>query len=78
MLHLIAKSTSIGYIPGQWDIRPIISRGRGQCLSRAEEVPRANLSPRHFRGGTKALASPKGCNGSYIPLARDTTNLYYA
>ena len=63
----------IGIFPGQRDIRPVISRRRGQCLSGAEEVPRAN-----FRGGTKALASPKGCNGSYIPLARDTTNLYYA
>ena len=75
--HLMAsQDTSIGYIPGQRDIRPVISRGRGQCLSGAEEVPRA--SPRHFQGGTKALASPKGCNGSYIPLTRDTTNLYYA
>ena len=29
------------YIPCQWDIRPVISRGKGQCLSGAEEVPMA-------------------------------------
>ena len=34
------KAICIGYIPGQRDI-PVISRGRGQCLSGAEEVPRA-------------------------------------
>ena len=28
------------------------------------------------RGRTKALASPRGCNGSYIPLARDTVTMY--
>ena len=31
----------IGYILGQRDIRSVISHGRGQCLSGAEEVPRA-------------------------------------
>jgi len=31
----------IGYIPARQDIRPVISRGKGQCLSEAEEVPRA-------------------------------------
>ena len=36
-----AHGICIGYIPGQRDIRPVISRGRGQCLSGAEEVPRA-------------------------------------
>ena len=72
--HYAYQSLSVGYIPGQRDIRPVISRGRGQCLNGAEEVPRAN-----FQGGTKhCMASPKGCNGSYIPLAMDTTNLYYA
>ena len=30
------------------------------------------------RGVTKALAFPKGCNGFYIPLGRDTTNSGYS
>ena len=38
---LSACGLCIGYIPGQRDIRPVTSRGRGQCLSGAEEVPRA-------------------------------------
>ena len=31
---------SVGYIPAKRDIRPVISRGKGQCSSEAEEVPR--------------------------------------
>ena len=34
-------SLSVGYIPAERDIRPVISRGKGQCLSGAEEVLRA-------------------------------------
>ena len=59
-----------GYIPGQRDIRPVISNGKSQCLSGAEEVPRAKPEALPRR-----IAFPKGCNRSYIPLARDTTNL---
>ena len=58
-------------ISDQRDIRPVpvVSPGKGLCMSGAEEVPR------HFRGRTKALAFPKGCN---IPLARGTSNLPYS
>ena len=31
----------VGYIPAQQDIRRVTSHGKGQCLSGAEEVPRA-------------------------------------
>ena len=50
---------SIGYIPGQWDIRPVISGRRGQCVTGAEEVPRA-----------KPEAERK-----HWPLPRDVTGL---
>ena len=40
----LLRGIRIGYIPGQRDIRPIISHGRGQWLSEAEEVPRRNES----------------------------------
>ena len=53
-------------IPAQ---RDVLSYGKGQCLSGAEEVPR--VKPEHFRGMTKALAFPKGYNRIYIPLGRD-------
>ena len=46
---------SIGYIPGQRDIRPVISRGRGQCLSGAEEVPRRNESTGLSQGMYRVL-----------------------
>ena len=39
--HSLIQGISVGYIPGQPDIRPVTSRGRGQCLNGAEEVPRA-------------------------------------
>jgi len=32
---------SVGYIPVQWDIRPVTSHGKGQYLSEAEKMPRA-------------------------------------
>ena len=65
------KCISIGYIPAQ---RALYAVGKvSACLNGAEEVTRASL--RHFPGVTKALAFPKGYNGSYIPLGRDTTNL---
>ena len=35
------QETSIGYIPTQRDIRPVISHEEGQCLSEAKEVQRA-------------------------------------
>ncbi len=41
MYFLCKLRVSIGYIPAQRDIRPVISRGKGQCLSEAEEVSRA-------------------------------------
>ena len=43
-MHMCAShlENTYRYIPCQRDIRPVISRGRGQCLSGAEEVPRAN------------------------------------
>ena len=44
----------VGYIPAKRDIRPVISRGKGQCLSEAKEVPR------YFRDWTRALTFPKG------------------
>ncbi len=55
-------------IPAKLDIRPVISRGKGQCSSEAEE------SPRDFVGFTQA----KGYNWSYLLLGRDISNLYQA
>ena len=48
--YVLDGSLCIGYIPAQWDlIRLVISLGKGQCLSGAEEVPRAKPEalPRH-------------------------------
>ncbi len=53
----------VGYIPAKRDIRHVISSGEGQCLSEAEEGPRA------FLGFTKVLPFPEGYNGSYLHLA---------
>ena len=54
-MHVLEPSDiiicKISIIPGQRDIRPVISPGKGQCMSEAEEVP----SPRHFHGSTQAL-----------------------
>ncbi len=36
------------YIPGQWDKWPVISRGKGQCLSEAKKVPRAKVYSRSY------------------------------
>ena len=62
----------IGYIPPKTRYIPQGS----PCLSEAKEVPRA--SPSAFRGFTKALAFPKGYNGSHVPLSRDISYLYHA
>ncbi len=67
MLHKYS-AICVGYIPAKWDIRPIISRGEGQCLSEAEE------DPRDFRGFKKALPFPEGYN-YYLPLSRAYTKL---
>ena len=37
----LTSNISMGYIPAKRDIRPVISRGEGQRLSDAKEVPRA-------------------------------------
>ena len=48
------------YIPRE---RSVLEWSRGQ-------------SPRHFQGGTKALTSPKGCNGSYRISANRCHGVY--
>ena len=60
--HYAYRSLSVGYIPGQPDIRPVISRGRGQCLNGAEEVPR-----------TKPEALPRWNESTAWPLPRDVS-----
>ena len=31
----------VSFTPAQWDIKPMIFQGKGQCLSEAEKEPRA-------------------------------------
>ena len=67
---------SVGYIPAKRDIRHVISCGKGQCSSEAEEVPRAK--PEVLPRLNESTDLYQGINGSYIPLGRDFSNLYYA
>ena len=51
-------------MPARLDTRPVISFGKGQCLSEAEEVPRAKAKPSAFPPGfTQALTFPEGYKG---------------
>ena len=55
------------YIPRE---RSVLEWSRGSA--EGEALGTSEAERKH------CMASPKGCNGSYISLARDTTNLYYA
>jgi len=55
--------------PYPLDIRPIVSHGKGQCLSEAEEDPR--MKPEALPWHNKSTDLSQGGNESYIPLSRD-------
>ena len=61
-------------ISDQRDIRPVVSPGKGQCMSGAEEVPRAK--PEALPRQNESTGFSQGiCT---VPLARDTTTYHIA